>query len=204
MLRLTSYLVVLMLFLTACTSNNNKIGEDGFPEFSEEELQEMMKNNPKVQGQLGQQRNTEELIRKMQELLEQQPNDLVANYNLAKLFYQKFSKDSLQEDCQKAIPYFSRVIELDENYEKGHAYYNRMLCYLFTNQLDAAMDDINRFVAVNQGRTPVNYQSMRAEILFLQGKKEAACKYHQMALEVAQKDSLPVDNEQKWAGRCPN
>jgi len=52
MLRLSSYLLLLMLFLTACTSNNKdeqKIGEDGFPEFSEEQLQEMIKNHPQSQ-----------------------------------------------------------------------------------------------------------------------------------------------------------
>lgn len=202
MLRLTSYLVLLMLFLTACISNNNPVDEGGFPEFSEEQLQEMIKNNPKVQGKLPTQKSTDELIQKMEELLTQNPDDISINYNLAKLHYQKYSKDSLPEACKKAIPYFTKVIELDGTYEKGHPYYNRMLCYLNSNQLDAALADINRFIEVNQNRTPVNYQAMHAEILFQQGKTIAACERYAVALQRAEKDSLPVENKQIWEKRC--
>lgn len=204
MLRLLSYLLLLMLFLTACTSKETTVGEDGFPEFSEEQLQEMIKNNPQLNGQtsIPQQNGNEELIRKMETLLEQNPDDLNNNYHLAKLYYQKYLKDSLVNDCQKAISLFSNVIKLDAEYEKGHAYYNRMLCYYNNNQLDAALKDIDAFVLVNKGRTPVNYLSMRAEIFFKKGNKEQACIDFKSALVVAQKDSLPVENEAIWKERC--
>lgn len=204
MLRLTSYLIFLMLFLTACTSNTKPIGEEDFPEFTEEQLEEMIKNSPQIKGQKFQRKNVDELIKKMEKLLAENPNDLSINYNLAKLHYQKYSKDSLPETCAKAIPYFTKVIQLDATYEKGHPYYNRMLCYLYSNQLDAALADMNRFIDVNKGRTPVNYQAMHAEILFQQGKTAAACEMYVTALEIATKDSLPVENEQIWKTRCFN
>lgn len=205
MLRLWCAVLLLMLFLTACSSNNNKeanLGEDGFPEFTNEQLQEMIKNNPQAQAQVQQQQSNKVLIQKMEELLAQNPNDLNNYYHLAKLYYQNFLKDSLTTDCQKAIDLFTKVIQKDSEFEKGHAYYNRMLCYYNTNQLDAALNDIDLFVKTNKGRTPVNYLAMRAEILFKKGNKEQACIDFKSALLVAQKDSLPVENEDIWKERC--
>ncbi len=202
MLRLSSYLLLLMLFLTACGSDNNKMGDDEFPEFSQEELQEMMEKSPQYHAQKNKKLNKDELIKKMEELLAEDPDDLDNNYHLAKLHYQKFIKDSLVQACQKAIPYFSKVIALNPEYEKGHAYYNRMLCYLHNKQFDEALADINSFVSVNKGRTPVNYLAMRAEIFYQKGNEKEACKDYKAALVVAQKDSLPVGNEAVWETRC--
>lgn len=207
MLRLSSYLLLVMLFLTACSSNNKstpKIGEDGFPEFSEEQLQEMMKNHPQAQKQLSPQASTNQMIQKMEAFLEKSPNDISTNYNLAKLHYQKYMQDSLASTCKKAIPYYSKVIDLQADYEEGRPFYNRMLCYLNTNQYDAALSDLDRFIAINQGRTPVNYESMRAEILFKKGNKSAACTAYQTALLRYQKDSLPIHNQELWGERCNN
>lgn len=205
MLRLSSYLFLLMLFLTACTSNNKnepKIGEDGFPEFSEEQLQEMMKNHPQAQKQFSPKESTEQMIQKMETFLEKNPTDISTHYNLAKLEYQMYIKDNLVETCQKTIAHYTKVIDLQADYEEGRPYYNRMLCYLNTNQYDAALSDLDRFIAINQDRTPVNFESMRAEILFQKGNLTAACAVYQTALVRYQQDSLPIHNEALWGERC--
>lgn len=207
MLRLSSYLLVLMLFLTACTSNNKgeqKIGDDGFPEFSEEQLQEMMKNHPQAQQQISPQESENKIMEKMEAFLEKNPSDISTNYNLAKLYYQKYMKDSLLDACKKAMTHYTKVIDLQTDYEEGRPYYNRMLCYLNINQYDAALEDLDRFVSINQERTAVNHESMRAEILFQKGDKATACDWYQRALITYEKKQLPVHNEALWQNRCPN
>ena len=77
-----------------------------------------------------------------------------------------------------------------------------MLCYLETQKLAEALSDINQFEAINKGTAPVNYKAMRAEIHFQLGEKEKACLDYQAALAVFQKDSLPIENESVWQGRC--
>jgi len=204
MLRLHSYLLLIMLFLTACTSRNSNIGADGFPIHTQEDIQAIIENMPESQIQNSKKNSTLEFIKNLENSLEEAPDDLNNNYLLAKLHYQKFSKDSLTDDCKKAIPYFSKVIELDPQYKKGHAHYNRMLCYLYSHQLEEALIDINNFVEINKGRTPVNYLAMRAEIFFQKGDKKQACSDYKAALTVAEKDSLPVGNVQVWENRCSN
>jgi tetratricopeptide (TPR) repeat protein len=196
-----------MLFLTACTSNNKgeqKIGEDGFPEFSEEQLQEMIKNNPQAQMQKSPQESTEQMIQKMEVFLVKNPTDISTNYNLAKLYYQKYLKDNSAATCEKAIGFYTQVIDLQADYEEGRSFYNRMLCYLNTKQYDAALSDLERFIAINQDRTPVNYESMQAEILFQKGNTAAACTAYKTALLRYEKDSLPIHNEALWKDRCNN
>jgi len=209
MLRLSSYLLLLMLFLTACTSNNKEeqeIGEDGFPEFSDEQLREMIKNNPKAQGQfppqVPAQESTDKMIQTMETFLEKNPNDISTNYSLAKLYYQNYIQDSVPATCQKAISFYNKIIELQADYEEGRPYYNRMLCYLSLKKYDTALTDLDHFLAINQGRTPVNHESMRAEILFKKGDKVAACITYQTALARYEKDSLPIHNERLWEDRC--
>ncbi|WP_156039749.1 tetratricopeptide repeat protein [Aureispira sp. CCB-QB1] len=207
MLRLSGYLLLLMLFLTACTSNNKdepKIGADGFPEFTEEQLQEMIKNHPKSQQPMPAQESSNQIIEKMESFLAKDPDDIATNYNLAKLHYQKYMEDSLVEAIQKALPYYNKVIALQADYEEGRPYYNRMLCYLNTGEYDAALNDLDRFVAINQNRTPVNHESMRAEILFQKGLEVEACAVYQKALVRYQQDSLPIHNEKFWNKRCSN
>lgn len=207
MLRLSSYLLLLMLFLTACTSNNKdeqKIGEDGFPEFSEEQLQEMIKNHPQAQQQASPQQSTAQMIEKMEDFLQKNPTDISTNYNLAKLYYQKHLQDKLPETCKKSISFYTKVIDLQADYEEGRPYYNRMLCYLDVKAYDAALSDLDRFIAINQDRTPVNYQSMRAEILFQKGNQTAACAAYETALARYEKDSLPIHNQELWGERCTN
>jgi tetratricopeptide (TPR) repeat protein len=196
-----------MLFLTACTSNNKpeqKMGDDGFPEFSQEQFQEMIKNNPQAQkhNAPAPQESTELMIQKMEAFLEKNPTDISTNYNLAKLYYQKYMQDDLATTCQKTISFYTKVIDLQADYEEGRPFYNRMLCYMNTDEYDAALSDLDRFIAINQDRTPVNYQSMRAEILFQKGNKEAACSAYKTALVRYEKDSLPIHNETLWNARC--
>lgn len=205
MLRLSSYILFLMLFLTACTSNNEgeqKIGEDGFPEFSQEQLQEMIKNSPQAQQPTSPQESSDQMLQQMEAFLEKNPMDISTNYNLAKLYYQKYMKDSLAEVCKKSISLYTKVIDLQSDYEEGRPYYNRMLCYLNSNQYDAALSDLDQFIAINQERTPVNHASMRAEILFQKGDKGAACTTYQSALLRYEKDSLPIHNQLLWLERC--
>lgn len=189
-----------MLFLTACASDSPKMGEDGFPEFSDEDLQNMLKNNPEYQSKMAQQEGNEQIIQKMEELLAQNPNDLASNYNLAKLYQQKPNKDSTT--CQRAIDLYSKIITVNPEYEKGHAFYNRMLCYFEIKNFDAALKDIDNFAKINKNQTRVNYLSKRAEILFEKGEKDKACAVFKAAWAVFQKDSLPVENEQVWKERC--
>jgi len=144
------------------------------------------------------------MIQQMEDFLEKNPNDISTNYNLAKLNYQKYMRDSLMETCKKAIFFYTKVIDLQADYEEGRPCYNRMLCYLNLNQYDAALIDLDRFIAINQARTPVNYESMRAEILFQKGNKIAACAAYQTALVRYEKDSLPIHNELFWKERCNN
>lgn len=205
MLRLSSYILFLMLFLTACTSNNKgeqKIGEDGFPEFSQEQLQEMIKNSPQAQQPTSPQESSNKMLQQMEAFLKKNPMDISTNYNLAKLYYKKYMTDSLAEVCKKSISLYTKVIDLQADYEEGRPYYNRMLCYLNSNQYDAALSDLDQFLAINQGRTPVNHASMRAEILFQKGNKEAACTAYQTALLRYEKDSLPIHNQVLWTERC--
>lgn len=204
MVRLISPMLYLMLFLTACTSINNGGEEDGFPEFSEEQLQEMIKNHPPAAAGGMQEVSTTQLIQKVEAMLAKNPKDVDNSYTLAKLYYQKYSKDSLATDCQKSIALFSNVIALEANYEKGHAYYNRMLCYYYSQDYEKAWADMEQFIAVNKDRTKVNYPFMQASILFEQGDKTKACAYYQEALTMAAKDSLPIENEQIWKERCAN
>ena len=207
MLRLSSYLLLLMLFLTACTSNSKdeqKIGEDGFPEFTQEQLQDMIKSNPKAQSQLPVQESANQQIQKLEAFLEKNPTDISTKYNLAKFYYQKYIADNLPATCQKSLSFYNNIIELQADYEEGRPYYNRMLCHLHLSDYDAALSDLDRFIAINQGRTPVNHESMRAEILFKKGEKAAACDIYQTALARYAKDSLPIHNDLLWAERCPD
>jgi tetratricopeptide (TPR) repeat protein len=194
-----------MLFLTACTSNNKgeqKIGDDGFPEFTQEQLREMIKNNTPAQQQSSPKASTEEMVQKMEEFLEKNPTDISTNYTLAKLYHQKYMQDSLADFCKKSISFYSQVIDLQPDYEEGRPYYNRMLCYMNVAQYDAALSDLENFLKINQGRTPVNHESMRAELLFQKGDKSAACLTYQTALVRYEKDSLPIHNELLWENRC--
>ena len=207
MLRLSSYLFLLMLFLTACSPNNKnepKIGEDGFPEFSQEQLQDMIKNNPQAQQQMLNKKADEEIMKKMETTVENNPTDISANYGLAKFYHQKYMKNKSAELCEKAIASYTKVINLQADYQEGRSYYNRMLCYMSLDEYDAALSDLNQFITINQDRTPVNYESMQAEILFQQGNEAAACTAYQTALARYQKDSLPIHNELLWKDRCNN
>jgi len=203
-----AYLFAIMLILTACQGNQQTETEEEFPDFSDEEMQEMIANNPQAQMQLQQQQqqannNLDNIIGRIEGELAKDPQNPKHDYHLAKLYYQKYLLDSLPTFNQKAIEHYTSVIQNEDTYEKGHAYYNRMLCYVQTQAWEKALADINQFVKVNQGRTPVNYQAMRAEIHYQRGAKEKACADYKAALVVAQQDSLPIGNEEAWKDRCP-
>lgn len=204
MLRIMLHLGFLILFLTAYTACNNGATKDDFPAFTTEQLNEMMKHAPQGQGAAVKQMTSEQMIAQLTAIVAQNPEDLDNQYTLAKLHYDQFLGDSSQQHCEQAIQYFSSIIDKDKSYAKGHAYYNRMLCYFNTGQLDKALADIDQFVVENAGRTKVNYHSMRAEILYQKGEKEQACKDFSQALVIAKRDSLPAENESVWAERCSN
>jgi len=196
------YLGFLILFLTAWSSCNNGESKEDFPEFSQEQLNEMIKNSP--QGNTGGAKHmtAEQMLAQLTAIVAQNPEDLDNNYTLAKMHYDQFLVDSNQQHCEQAIHYFSAIINKNQSYEKGHPYYNRMLCYFNLGKMDEALTDMDQFVVENAGRTKVNYRSMRAEILYQKGEKIAACKDFLEALAVAKSDSLPVENESVWAERC--
>ncbi|MGH1337004.1 MAG: tetratricopeptide repeat protein [Aureispira sp.] len=202
MLRLLSALCFLTLFLTACELGTAPDNEEDFPSFSEDDLDRMMqRQNPA--GAMPQQKSLPEMIAQMEASIIQFPEDTTMLYNLAKLNYQQYQADSSEQYLQQAIGYYGRVLAFDPNYEEGRPYYNRMLAQLDQGQYEEALQDLNRFVEVNQDRIPVNHQAMKAEILFQQGKLVAACLVYKEAKLVAERDSLPTGQEVLWTKRCP-
>lgn len=200
MLRLLSALCFLTLFLTACQSGVSPDKDEDFPGFNEEDLNRMMqRQNPAVP----QQKSLPEMIAQMEASVIQFPEDTVMLYNVAKLSYQQYQADSSEQWLQKSIGYYGRVLDVDPTYEEGRPYYNRMLAQLDQGKYEAALQDLNRFVSVNNNQIPVNHQAMKAEILFQQGKQDAACLVYKEAKLIAERDSLPTGQETIWAKRCP-
>lgn len=203
MLRLLSALCSLLLFLTACQTGENPQKEDDFPEFSEEQLNQMMKRQNLGGSAMPQQKTVPEMIAQMEISLAKFPDDTTMAYNLAKLTYEQYQADSSEQWLQKSVNYYSKVLELAPNYEQGRPYYNRMLVRLAQKNYEAALKDLNAFVRINQNQIPVNHKAMQAEILFQQGQLSTACAIYQEAKLIAERDSLPTGQEAIWAERCP-
>ncbi len=202
-------LACLLLFLTACQTGKPDTAktDDGFPDFSEEELQEMISKSPQAQMELNkaQQQSGQssmDMIQKIEGLIEKEPDNVGHHYMVGKLYHQEYMQDSVVDNANKGIEHYTAVLQLDPQHEEGKAYYNRMLLYLATNQLDEAMSDVNAFVKTNNKKTPVNYWTMMAEIDYRRGNQKQACLYFDKALQLFQTDSLPVENEAKWKERC--
>lgn len=199
---------LLLLFLTACKENKpTTVEEDTFPDFTPEQIDEMIAKDPRAQMELAkanrkQGGNQAKLIDQLEKIIKQEPDNLDNYYHLAKIYHQNYIADSSLSAAQKAIDNYSVVIQQDTNYEQGKAYYNRMLCYLAIDQPQKALADINKFVVTNQGKTPVNYWAMIAEIQLRLGLDKKACESYQNALELLQKDSLPIENMEQWNTRC--
>ncbi|MFK7798183.1 MAG: hypothetical protein AB8E82_12070 [Aureispira sp.] len=203
MLRLLSTLCLLLLFLAACQVGQQPQEEEDFPGFSAEQLDQMMKRQNLGASAVPQQKTIPEMIAQMEVSLAQFPDDTTILYNLAKLSYEQYQTDSSEQWLLKSVHYYSKVLELAPNYEQGRPYYNRMLIRLAQKNYDAALNDLNAFVRVNQNQIPVNHQAMRAEILFQQGQLSTACAVYQEAKLIAERDSLPTGQEALWAERCP-
>lgn len=203
MLRLLGALCFLILFLTACQSGTASEEEQDFPNFSEEQLHQMMLQQNPGAAALPQQKSLPEMIAQMEASLVQYPEDTSMYYNLAKLTYQQYQADREQQWLQKTLDYYGKVIALDADYEQGRPYYNRMLARMEQENYEGALQDLNAFVQINQGSIPVNHQAMQAKILFQQGKLEAACAVYQAAKLVEQQDSLPTGLDASWEERCP-
>ena len=200
MLRLLSALCFLTLFLTACQSGVSPDKEEDFPGFNEADLNRMMqRQNPAAP----QQKSLPEMIAQMEASVIQFPEDTIMLYNVAKLSYQQYQADSSEQWLQKSIGYYGRVLDVDPTYEEGRPYYNRMLAQLDQGKYEAALQDLNHFVRVNKNQIRVNHQAMKAEILFQQGKLDAACLVYKEAKLVAARDSLPTCQETIWTKRCP-
>jgi tetratricopeptide (TPR) repeat protein len=204
MLRLLSALCFLSLFLTACLSGNSSENDDDFPAFSEEELHQMMQRQNPMLGQTPQQTSLPNMIAQLEASVAQYPDDTTMLYNLAKLHYQQYTADSSAERLNKTVLYYTKVLDLDPSYEEGRPYYNRHLAALGQGNYKAALNDLSTFVRINKDRIRVNHRASKAEILFQQGKLDAACAVYQEAKTVALRDSLPTGNEKIWEARCPN
>lgn len=212
MLRFATLLFSLILFLTACTSGEKPQEEEEFPEFTSEQLQEMIKNSPQAQAEMRkaqqaeqgkQEPNNQEMIEQLEQLVQENPNDPGQWYYLAKLYYKDYNRTQGTGKLDKAIKAYSEVIKQAPTHEKGHAYYNRMLCYWKEGKLEVALADLEQFVQVNKDQTPVNHAAMKAQLLYEQENLEAACAAYQTALERWEKDSLPIENQEQWKERCP-
>lgn len=203
MLRLLWALCFLILFLTACQSGSAPNEEQDFPNFSEEQLHQMMMRQNPGAAALPQQKSLPEMIAQMEASLVQYPKDTTMYYNLAKLTYQQYQADKGQQWLQKTIQYYDKVLSLDATYEGGRPYYNRMLAKMEQENYEGALQDLSTFVQINQGQIPVNHQAMQAKILFQQGKLEAACAVYKEAKLVEEQDSLPTGLDASWAERCP-
>jgi tetratricopeptide (TPR) repeat protein len=199
-------LVLLILFLTACNSKPPATEADDFPEFTSEQLEKMMARDPKVQMQLAQgkqqQMSTGDLAEQLEKMIAQDPDNMDNYYHLGKLYHQQYITDSIPSAAQKAIDNYTVVINKEETYENGKGYYNRMLCLLALDANEQALADINKFIVINKGVTPVNYWEMLAEIQFRLGQKVKACQSFGYALEMFEKDSLPIGNQATWEERC--
>lgn len=199
-------LLLVILFLTACQGSVEEEKEDDFPEFSNEQLEAMIKASPQAQMELNKhtapKSDNTDFIQKMEEQLLKEPENIEIPYQLAKLYHQKLMVDTSVVNGEKAILYYTKVIASNKEYQEGKPYYNRMLCYSLLNKWDKALDDINQFEQINKGRTAVNYLVMRAEIYYQKGEKDKACQDYLAAVAVMQKDSLPIENESIWEERC--
>lgn len=198
MVRLWSAMLLFMLILTACQSGQNE--SEGGLNLTQEQLDRLMQAQSLGAGQ--QQVTMSQMIGKMEAALAQQPNDTTLLYDLAKVCYDHYTSDSSTVVLQKSIQYYSRVIELDPNYEEGRAYYNRMLAHWASGNYAAGLKDIENFITVNQERTPVNYRAMQAELLYLQGNIDRACAVFEQAKLVGRRDSLPTGDTTIWVTRC--
>lgn len=197
MWRFLSGMFLFMLILTACQSGTTT--DDTGLELSQEQLDALLRNqSPKAPQQV----SLEQIITQMESSLAMHPRDTSTLYQLARVYYDKYTEDSSAATLQKSINYYSQVIQLDPTYEKGHSYYNRMLAQLAKGDYPAALADIDAFVKANQGRTRVNYVAMQAEILYQNGQLEQACKAFAKAQTLAERDSLPIGNIGDWQTEC--
>ncbi len=203
MLRLLGALCFLILFLTACQSGTTPSDDDDFPNFSEQDINNMMQRQNPMMGNAPQQQSVPQMIAQLEASVAQYPDDTTTWYHLAKLSYDQYSADSSEQWLQKSVLYYSRVLDLDPTYEGGRPYYNRMLGQLAQGQYEAALKDLDQFVRINQDRIRINHRATKATILFQQGKLDAACAVYQEAKRLAERDSLPTGDEEDWAQRCP-
>lgn len=192
-----------MFTLTACHSASTTEDKDEFPEFSQEQLDQMLRNQA-MANSTPQQVTLPQLIAQMEASLAQQPSDTTLLYDLAGMHYQQYTQDSSTQSAQRSVAYYTEVINLDPDFREGRAYYNRMLSRLVLGDYEAALTDIDRFVVINAGQTPVNYPAMQAELLYLKGDEAAACAKFLEALTLAERDSLPAGDTERWKQRCGN
>lgn len=192
-------MLLLLYILTGCQSTPND--EEAGLELSQEQLDRLLQSQVAKAGP--KQVSFPQIIAQMQGTLAQQPGDTALLYGLGKVHYQYYLEDSNQQLLQQCVDYYTQVLQIDPQYEEGRAYYNRMLARLALGAYDPALEDLEAFVQTNAGRTPVNHQSMQAELLYQKGELEQACAVFAAAQTVAEEEGLPIDQPERWKTRCP-
>lgn len=169
-MRYLLYLLSLTILISCGPQNNN----DGGLDLTDAQLKELMKRQPQIQNPEGGDAALVQLELNYQE----DSSNLDNVYNLGFLYCGKCLNDSTYESCPKAEQYLGRVIRLKADYREGKSYYNRALCLEHQGNFEAALQDLNRFIELNAGKSkpPVNYFMQKAVLLKKMDRTEDACK----------------------------
>ncbi len=194
MLRATSLaLLILLLMSVSCKQQSSN---DGGLELTDEQLKALMKKQPTMPGQS----SGEEIMIQMEMAYQQDSSDLNNVYNLAFTYCGKCLGSQDPGNCNKAIQYLSRTIQLQPDYRKGKAYFNRQLCYQVLGKHEQALADLNSFIPIHAkaDTIEVNYFLAKANVLHQLERQEEACATLKKAYTL---DTLGL-SAITWKGDC--
>lgn len=191
------YFLATSMFLIACNQGQPK---DDFPDFTDEQLNKMLKQSPeyhKAMQQQQQKQTTHALLDDLQQQYQKDTNNIQTTFAYAHQLCIQCIQNQVQY-CQQSIQLFSKVIEQDTTFKEKKPYYNRMLCYKQLQDYPKALEDLAVFAKHYQKKPIVNHYAVQAELLYKNGDSSQACQ----ALKIAYRlDSLPFDSLD-WHREC--
>ncbi|MCP4438448.1 MAG: hypothetical protein GY810_05845 [Aureispira sp.] len=197
MLNKLLYILCLSCFVLACNQGQPK---DDFPDFTDEQLNKMLKSSPEYHKTLQeqqQQSSTNALLNDLEKRYQEDTSNINTTFAYAHQLCLQCIRAKTKY-CTESIRLFTQVIDQDADFKEKKPYYNRMLCYKQLKEYEKASEDIAVFVEYYAPKPIVNHYAVQAELFYLQGDSIQACQVMQKAYQI---DSLPFDSL-SWHGSC--